>query len=99
MMGIQAVGVILINALLVTPAAAATLLTDRLPRMMLGSVIAVLSGLIGLYVSYYANVPSGAAIVLTSTFFFAVAWEVRTLLHRVGQDTPAEKTSRGDAES
>lgn len=82
-MGIQAVGVILINALLVTPAAAATLLTDRLPRMMLlGSVIAVLSGVVGLYVSYYANVPSGAAIVLTSTAFFAVAWVVRLIRHQ-----------------
>lgn len=98
-MGIQAVGVILINALLVTPAAAATLLTDRLPRMMLlGSVIAVLSGLIGLYVSYYANVPSGAAIVLTSTLFFAVAWGVRTLRHRVGRDTRTEEPRRVIAE-
>jgi ABC-type Mn2+/Zn2+ transport system permease subunit len=84
-MGIQAVGVILINALLVTPAAAATLLTDRLPRMMmLGSVIAVFSGVIGLYVSYYADVPSGAAIVLTSTAFFAVAWGGRVALNAGG---------------
>lgn len=91
-MGIQAVGVILINALLVTPAAAASLLTDRLPRMMmLGSVIAVLSGLIGLYISFYANVPSGAAIVLTNTLFFAVAWCTRALRHRVGRGSSADE--------
>lgn len=99
-MGIQAVGVILINALLVTPAAAATLLTDRLPRMMLlGSVIAVLSGVIGLYVSYYANVPSGATIVLTSTLFFTVAWVVRALRDRVVRDTRTEEPRRVIAES
>ncbi len=51
---IQAVGVVLTSALLVTPAAAAALLTDRLPRMMLVStLIAVGSGIVGLYASYY----------------------------------------------
>ncbi|MDQ3460904.1 MAG: metal ABC transporter permease [Deinococcota bacterium] len=79
-MGIQAVGVILINALLVTPAAAAALLTNSLPRMMLiAALIATLSGIAGLYVSYYSNVPSGAAIVLTCTTFFAMAWLLRTV--------------------
>ncbi|HEU5086341.1 MAG TPA: metal ABC transporter permease, partial [Roseiflexaceae bacterium] len=72
---IQIVGVVLTSALLVTPAAAAGLLTQRLPRMMaLGAVIAVLSTLVGLYTSYYAQVSSGAAIVLACTGFFAIAW-------------------------
>ena len=74
---IQAVGVVLTSALLVTPAAAAALLTDRLPRMMLlATLIAITSGLVGLYSSYYASVSSGAAIVLTCTACFAVAWMV-----------------------
>ncbi|NJM06229.1 metal ABC transporter permease [Candidatus Gracilibacteria bacterium] len=77
---IQVVGVILTSALLVTPAAAAALLTNRLPRLMLlASVIAVGSALVGLYASYYVNVASGAAIVLCCTACFGCAWLARTL--------------------
>jgi len=72
---LQTVGVALMVAMLVTPAAAAFLLTRRLPVMMaLAAVIACLSGVIGLYISYYANIASGAAIVLTTTAFFLLAW-------------------------
>jgi ABC-type Mn2+/Zn2+ transport system permease subunit len=79
--GIQAVGVILTSALLVTPAAAASLLTRNLFRMMvLSSVFAVASGFIGLYASFYAGVSSGAAIVLTSTGWFAVAFAIHHIL-------------------
>lgn len=77
---IQAVGVILTSALLVTPAAAAALLTNRLPRMMLlATLIAVGSGIVGLYASYYASVSSGAAIVLTCTACFGLAWVINVL--------------------
>lgn len=70
----------LISALLITPAAAAALLTRSLPRMMLlASAIAVLSGGVGLYVSFYAEVASGAAIVLTATGCFGLAWLGRLL--------------------
>ncbi|MDZ4769399.1 MAG: metal ABC transporter permease [Chloroflexota bacterium] len=80
---IQVVGVVMTSALLITPAAAAALLTDRLWRMMaIAVVIAVLSGVIGLYASFYANVSSGAAIVLACTGFFAAAWAVNTVLTR-----------------
>ena len=72
---LQTVGVALMVAMLVTPAAAAFLLTRRLPVMIgLAAVIACLSGVIGLYVSYYANIASGAAIVLTTTALFLLAW-------------------------
>lgn len=78
--GIQAVGVVLTSAMLITPAATASLLTNRLPRMMLLSTgIAVLSGVTGLYLSYYSNHSSGASIVLTATAFFLVAWFWRTI--------------------
>ncbi len=81
--GIQAVGVVLTSALLVTPAAAASLLTNRLPRMMLiATLIAVGSGVLGLYVSYYFEVSSGAAIVLSCTGCFALAWAFRSLRDR-----------------
>ncbi len=80
---IQIVGVILTSAMLVTPAAAAALLTNRLPRMMgLAALIAIGSSLIGLYASYYADVASGAAIVLTCTVFFGVAWMIHALQTR-----------------
>lgn len=75
--GIQAVGVVLTSALLVTPAAAAALLTDRLPRMMaIAALIATVSGMVGLYASYYFTVASGAAIVLVATAFFMVAFGI-----------------------
>jgi manganese/iron transport system permease protein len=71
----QAVGVALMVAMLVTPAAAAYLLTKRLPVMMaLAAAIASASGVIGLYFSYYINVASGPAIVLTATSLFLIAW-------------------------
>jgi len=77
---LQTVGVALMVAMLVTPAATAYLLTRRLPSMMaLGALIASLSGVIGLYLSYYISIASGAAIVLTSTVFFLIAWAVRTV--------------------
>ncbi len=78
--GIQAVGVVLTSALLITPAAAASLLTDRLPVMMLiSSLFAILGGIIGLYTSYYFPVSSGAAIVLACTVIFGFAYTFRTL--------------------
>jgi ABC-type Mn2+/Zn2+ transport system permease subunit len=81
--GIQAAGVILTSALLVTPAAAASLLTDRFPRIMLiAAVISVASSVIGLYVSYYLQASSGAAIVLTCTAVFVVVWLARSAKQR-----------------
>ncbi len=72
---LQTVGVALMVAMLVTPAATAYLLTRRLSRMMiLAAIFASLAGVIGLYLSYYLSIASGAAIVLTATFFFVVAF-------------------------
>ncbi len=79
--GIQAVGIILTSALLVTPAAAATLLSDRLPRMLATSVaIAIVSAVVGLYASFYLDVAPGAAIVLAATACFFIAWALRGVL-------------------
>ena len=61
--------------MLITLAATAYLLTRRLPVMMvLGAFIAALSGVIGLYLSFYVSMASGAVIVLTCTAFFGLVW-------------------------
>jgi ABC-type Mn2+/Zn2+ transport system permease subunit len=71
---IQAVGVALVLAMLVTPASAAYLITRRLPPMMLlSAALGTVGGLLGLYVSYYFDIASGPAIVLVETTFFALA--------------------------
>ncbi len=71
----QTVGVALMVAMLVTPAATASLLTRRLPSMMtISATLAALSGVIGLYISYYLGITSGSAIVLTATAFFLLAF-------------------------
>jgi manganese/iron transport system permease protein len=80
MVSLQTVGVSLMVAMLITPAATAYLLTRRLPVMMaLAATIGAISGVIGLYLSFYVNMASGAAIVLTATAFFLLAWIGRTL--------------------
>ena len=72
---LQSVGIGLVTSMLVTPGATAYLLTRRLPRMMgLSALFGALSSIIGLYASYYLNVVSGAAIVLTATAFFMLAF-------------------------
>lgn len=72
---LQTVGNILVLAMLITPAATARLVADRLPPMLvLSAGIGVVSGICGLYISYYWNVASGAAIVLVATAIFFVVW-------------------------
>lgn len=72
---LQSVGVGLVSALLVTPAATAYLVTRRLSRMMLFSaLIGGFSGLVGLYISYYMNIASGSAIVLVATIIFVLVY-------------------------
>jgi len=71
---LRTVGVGLMLAMLVTPASTAYLLTRRLSSMMaVGAAIGALSGVAGLYLSYYAGISSGAAIVLVAVAFFLAA--------------------------
>lgn len=71
----QTVGVALVAAMLVTPAATAFLLVRRLPTMMvLSGLIGGFSSLAGFFASYHLNVASGAAIVLTTTLIFLLAF-------------------------
>ncbi len=86
---LQTVGVALMVAMLVTPAAAAYLLTRRLPVMMaLAAAISSISGVVGLYLSYYLSIASGAAIVLTCTAIFALVWIVQAVRQRLNASTP-----------
>jgi manganese/iron transport system permease protein len=72
---LQTVGNVLVLAMLVTPAATARLLTDRLQVMVLVSAaIGVACGIAGLYVSFYRGVPSGAAVVLVATALFLLVF-------------------------
>ena len=74
-LSLQAVGIALMTAMLVTPAATAYLLTRRLPLMMvLAASIGAASGIIGLYLSFYVNIASGPAIVLICTTAFLLAF-------------------------
>jgi manganese/iron transport system permease protein len=78
---LQTVGLALMVAMLVTPAATAYLLTRRLWKMMvIAVVIAAGSGVIGLYLSFYLSIASGAAIVLTTTAIFLLVSGLQTAL-------------------
>jgi len=71
---LQTVGVALMLAMLVTPAATAYLLVKRFSSMMVvGAGLGALSGVLGLYLSYWTGIASGAAIVLVATGFFLLA--------------------------
>jgi manganese/iron transport system permease protein len=75
---LQAVGIALMLALLIAPAATARLLTSRLHTMIgLASFLGVLSGIVGFYISFYMDMPSGAAIVLTMSTLFAVVFTIQ----------------------
>jgi manganese/iron transport system permease protein len=71
MAAVKALGIVLVVAMLVTPAATATMLTYGFRRvMLLGALLAAAASVVGLYISFYANVASGAATVLVSTAIF-----------------------------
>jgi manganese/iron transport system permease protein len=71
---LQAVGIILVVAMLVTPAATAQMLTVRFTRLMLlAALVGVVSAILGLYLSFWLDVASGATIVLVQTGLFLIA--------------------------
>lgn len=89
---LQSVGIILVVAMLVTPAATAQLLTNRFSRLILVAAgIGIVAPLIGLYVSYWTNTASAALIVLveTATFLAALFLGPRTGLLRRRQPLQA----------
>ncbi|MBU5048788.1 metal ABC transporter permease [Staphylococcus aureus] len=70
---IQTVGIILVVALLITPASTAFLISKKLYSMMIiASLISVISSIVGLYYSYIYNIPSGATIVLCTFVIYNI---------------------------
>ncbi|HDH6777803.1 TPA: metal ABC transporter permease [Staphylococcus aureus] len=70
---IQTVGIILVVALLITPASTALLISKKLYSMMIiASLISVISSIVGLYYSYIYNIPSGATIVLCTFVIYII---------------------------
>jgi manganese/iron transport system permease protein/iron/zinc/copper transport system permease protein len=79
----QVLGVTLIAAALVIPAATARLLTHNFARMLgLSTILGGLTALLGMYLSYYLDIASGASIVLFSTLVFTIALGYRHLTAR-----------------
>ncbi len=72
---LQTVGIALVLAMLVTPAATAQMLTRRLPSMMMvAAALGVFSNVTGLYISYYLNIASGPTMVLVATLIFGLVF-------------------------
>ncbi|WP_206022627.1 MULTISPECIES: metal ABC transporter permease [unclassified Salinibacterium] len=72
---LQAVGIILVVAMLITPGATASLLSRRFDRMLLLSVVVtVVASIVGVYVSYYLDVSTGGAVVLAQAAAFVLAY-------------------------
>ncbi len=85
---LQVVGVALMLAILVTPAATASFLTGRLPSMMaVSAAIGVFSGVAGVYASYYLNIASGPAVVLVATAIFLLVLGLSVVRRRAGVAT------------
>ena len=81
---LQAVGIVLVVAMITTPAATAQLLVKRFGQMIaLAALIGVTSSIVGLYLSYALDIASGASIVLTETSAFLVALLMTSIRKRV----------------
>jgi manganese/iron transport system permease protein len=77
---VQIVGVVLVVAMLVTPAATARLVAQDLRTLVVVALlVAVGSSVAGIWLSYYVNAASGGTIVLVATTLFAVVWTVRSV--------------------
>ena len=81
---LQVVGVSLMLAILVTPAATASFVTHRLPTMMaVAALIGVVSGVAGVYAGYYLDIASGPAVVLAATAIFLVVLGLTAVRRRL----------------
>ncbi|MFZ2529581.1 MAG: metal ABC transporter permease [Rhodococcus sp. (in: high G+C Gram-positive bacteria)] len=89
---LQAVGVILVVAVLIIPGATAYLLTDRISRMLvLAPTLAAASSIVGVYTSYYTDASTGGVVVLAQGAVFAIAY---LFAPRQGVVTAAVRRSR-----
>ncbi len=80
---LRVVGVALVLAMLVTPPATAYLFARRLSTMMgVSAVLGAVAGIVGLYISFYAGIAAGPAVVLVATTLFVLSWGVQRVLRR-----------------
>jgi ABC-type Mn2+/Zn2+ transport system permease subunit len=87
----QILGVTLIAAAIVIPPVVARLLTDSFRTMiLLSTVTGALCGVAGIYLSYYANISSGASVVLFAAGVFAVALAYSMVRGRVRERLAAQ---------
>ena len=85
LIALQAVGIVLVISMLITPAAAAQLLTQRFTlAMAVGAAIGVASAVIGLYISFHYNLASGPVMALSATAFFILALALKQGTSRIG---------------
>lgn len=91
---LQVVGIALMLALLITPAATARLIANRMHTMiLLAAIFGVLSGIAGFYLSYYLDIPSGASIVLTMSALFGIVFTLKSAWLRVQSFQMAKPTA------
>lgn len=89
LIGVQGLGTLLVAAILIAPAAAARLLTDRLPAMIaVSGGLAIVGGLAGIYLSWYARIAAGAAVVICLVGLYLAAACISTLARRGRRSLP-----------
>ncbi|THJ66147.1 metal ABC transporter permease [Arthrobacter echini] len=97
--GLQAVGIILVVAMLVTPGATAFLLTRSFDRMLVMSVsLTVIASVAGIYASYYLDISTGAAVVLCQALVFTVVYLVARPDGLLWQLARRRRSTRGGRE-
>ena len=75
LVSVRVIGALLISAMLVLPAGTARMLTNSISRMLwLSPLLGAVFGLTGMYVSWYADVPSGAVVTLMGTLAFSAMY-------------------------
>ena len=95
LVAVQALGNLLVVAMLIGPAASARLLTRRIGPMMLTAVaIAWVASLVGLYASYHAELAAGAAVTCALVLAFVVALLTRRLRDLLASDS--RRRGRGE---
>jgi manganese/iron transport system permease protein len=94
---LQSVGIILVVAMLVTPAATAQLVSNSFGRLVVvAGAIGIVSPIVGLYISYWANSASGATVVLVETAVFIVVQLATSLLGRYRHAEAGARAAEAD---
>ncbi|MDI9901918.1 metal ABC transporter permease [Rhodococcus sp. IEGM 1409] len=94
---LQAVGVVLVVAMLIIPGATAYLLTDKFSRMLvIAPVVSAICAITGIYVSYYLDTASGGMVVMTQGIVFALVYLFSPSQGVVAKWTPQRRKARAE---